>query len=166
MQLAASLDSDAIERFIKNQPNMPELHYVHIKQRGRDWYISLYGSYSSYAQAKAAVDRLPSSMRKNSPWIRRLAKLQSLAPVADTTATEATGDVNEVISPSVETAAATPDVATDTESVSDLSPPVAESTGGETESTSSTELPTTPAKPSPVISVDDDPELVLPPALQ
>lgn len=154
VQLAASLDSDAIQRFIKSQPDLPELHYVHIKQRGRDWYISLYGSYNSFGAAKTAVDQLPSSMRKNSPWIRRLAKLQSLAPredVSDTVDTDAT---------------TTSDVATDSESVPDSLPPVNDSTAAMTDPAVSAESATSPVNVSAEMPNDSDPELVLPPVLK
>lgn len=111
VQLAASLDSDAIEKFIASQPDLPGLHYVHIKQRKRDWYISLYGSFNNLALARSAVDRLPASMRKNSPWIRRIAKLQDLMPVTGTASDTGDTDGSDVTTQSA--AATTTPMATD-----------------------------------------------------
>jgi hypothetical protein len=113
-QLAASLDSDAIERFIKDQPTVPGLHYVHIVQRGRDWYISLYGAFGSVGEAKAAIAELPSSLRKNAPWIRQMATLQKLLPQDDVDTNTNTTDETET-SPLTEEAPPTPQVKNDTD---------------------------------------------------
>lgn len=92
VQLAASLDREAIERFVGSRPTLADLHSAHIKQRGRDWFISLYGAYPGLAEARAAVAGLPSSMRKNSPWIRQLARIQALVPVTPDVDSADTGD--------------------------------------------------------------------------
>ena len=158
VQLAASLDSDAIERFIKSQPDLPELHYVHIKQRNRDWYISLYGSYSDLALAQKAVNSLPESMRKNSPWIRRLAKLQSLVPdeavstvVIDT---DAAGEIPAETREADTAATTTPDTA----------PAADDSAAAVTEPAA--EAPPNPARVSPPLTDDGSADLVLPPVLE
>jgi len=162
VQLAASLDSHAIERFIKSQPDLPELHYVHIKQRNRDWYLSLYGSYSSLSQARTAVDRLPESMRKNSPWIRRLAKLQGLVPDNEVTNNSATTKTR-----AAETAAASADVgAVAAESTPDAAAVVDDTVTGTTESAPVATPSSTPADVPPQSVSDADADLVLPPVLK
>lgn len=77
IQLAASSSSDAIQRFIKQQPALKDLHYVRSMQRGQGWYLSLYGAFETFSAAKSAEAALPASMTKNDPWIRRLSKIQS-----------------------------------------------------------------------------------------
>jgi len=82
IQLAASAYEDAIERFIRRQPAMDGLRYVHIVRRGKDWYVTLFGSYTSFAMAKEAIADLPPGLRKNDPWIRRISTLQDMMPKA------------------------------------------------------------------------------------
>lgn len=40
-------------------------------------YILIYGTFNSYQFAKNEVDKLPESIRKSSPWIRKIGQLQS-----------------------------------------------------------------------------------------
>lgn len=84
IQLAASVDEIAIKRFIRNQPMQEGLSYVHIIRRGKDGYVTLYGSYPTFSRAKQAIADLPLSMRDNGPWIRRISALQALLPAAVT----------------------------------------------------------------------------------
>ena len=80
IQLAASAYEDAIERFIRKQPVMDGLRYVHIVRRGKDWYVTLFGSYTTFAKAKQAIADLPATLRKNEPWIRKISTLQKMLP--------------------------------------------------------------------------------------
>jgi hypothetical protein len=128
VQLAASLDRAAIERFVDDQPGLPGLYYAHIRQRGRDWYISLYGAYAGLAEARAAVAGLPSAMRKNSPWIRRLARIQEMVPVPpDADSAEDTGN-SEKASVSSTSADADADNTAAGDSVDSASPDSSDST--------------------------------------
>jgi len=77
IQLAASPSRSEIERFIKRQPPLSDLHFVHIKKRNRDWYVSIYGSFENLAAAKSAETALPSSMTRNKPWIRPIAQIKA-----------------------------------------------------------------------------------------
>jgi len=95
IQLAASADEKAIKRFIRKQPMQEGLSYVHIIRRGKDSYVTLYGSYPTFSRAKEAIADLPLSMRDNGPWIRRISALQVLLPEAE--AVEDENDNNIVI---------------------------------------------------------------------
>lgn len=90
IQLAASAYEDAIIRFIKKQPATPELRYVHVQRRGKDWYTVLYGAYVSASQARDIVDTLPRSLVKNQPWVRRISALQNMTPKPEQPAKPAT----------------------------------------------------------------------------
>ena len=84
IQLAASANEEAIKRFIRAQPLVDGLRFVHLIRRGKDGYVSLYGSYPTFSKAKQAIAELPESMRNNGPWIRQIADLQALMPVTVT----------------------------------------------------------------------------------
>jgi DamX protein len=80
IQLAASANEEAIQRFIRTQPVIDGLRYVHILRRGKNGYVTLFGSYPTFSLAKQAISDLPESMRKNEPWIRRISALQDMVP--------------------------------------------------------------------------------------
>lgn len=82
VQLAASSYGQAIERFIGQQPALDELRYVKVNRRGEDWYVVLYGAYSTVSAAKKAIDSLPPTLSKNDPWVRRISRLQEMLPQA------------------------------------------------------------------------------------
>lgn len=47
------------------------------QRNGRVWYVLVYGEYLGMTQAKQALQRLPVSLKKDAPWIRSLAHVQS-----------------------------------------------------------------------------------------
>jgi len=83
IQLAASASEKAIIRFIKKQPVLPELRYVHVKRRGSDWYVVLYGAYQSVSDARRVIKKLSRSLTKNKPWVRHTSALQKRLPELD-----------------------------------------------------------------------------------
>jgi len=80
IQLAASASEKAIIRFIKKQPVLPDLRYVHVKRRGGDWYVVLYGAYQSVSDARRVIKKLSKSLTKNNPWVRHASAIQKLLP--------------------------------------------------------------------------------------
>jgi DamX protein len=46
--------------------------------KGRDWYVVVAGVYSSRGEVTAAVNLLPSALRKQSPWIRPVSAVQDV----------------------------------------------------------------------------------------
>jgi len=83
IQLAASASEKAIIRFINKQPVLPELRYVHVKRRGGDWYVVLYGAYQSVSDARRVIKKLSRSLTKNKPWVRHISALQKRLPTLD-----------------------------------------------------------------------------------
>ncbi|GAA5316785.1 MAG: hypothetical protein AseanaTS_19890 [Candidatus Pelagadaptatus aseana] len=45
--------------------------------RGQNWYNLFYGSFATFAEAQQALDSLPMKVQRNSPWVRRMADVQS-----------------------------------------------------------------------------------------
>ena len=46
--------------------------------KGKDWFVVVSGVYSSRAEARAAVNAMPASLRKQSPWVRPLGDVQKV----------------------------------------------------------------------------------------
>ena len=44
---------------------------------GKTYYILIYGAYSNVSSAKADISKLPSSLRKWSPWVRQFSEVQA-----------------------------------------------------------------------------------------
>ncbi|MDX1812314.1 MAG: SPOR domain-containing protein, partial [Gammaproteobacteria bacterium] len=77
IQLIGTGKIEAAESFIKKHHIEKGGHYFHKKRKGKDWYSVIYGSYSSAREAKAGVEKLPSSLKKIKPWIRQFKNIQS-----------------------------------------------------------------------------------------
>lgn len=58
------------------------LHYVHTLKNDQDWYIATLGQYSSSAEARAALQQLPVTVQKNTPWVRAFAQIPNVTVVA------------------------------------------------------------------------------------
>ena len=77
LQLAAGTDKKAIQAFIKRHNLKGKAVYFHRLRDAKDWYILVYGSYSSYSIAKQAINQLPSAVQKASPWLRRFSAIHA-----------------------------------------------------------------------------------------
>lgn len=76
LQLMGSSTLPAVEN-IASSPRLRDQASVYkIMHNEQDWYVLLYGVYSSRADAKTAISKLPASLRKNTPWIRPYADIQ------------------------------------------------------------------------------------------
>jgi len=47
--------------------------------RGQHWHNLVYGNFASFSEAQAALDALPNSLQKNSPWVRQMGSIQKTA---------------------------------------------------------------------------------------
>ncbi|RME32948.1 MAG: sporulation protein, partial [Gammaproteobacteria bacterium] len=48
------------------------------RHRGRPWYVVVYGYYPDRERARAALARLPASLKKGRPWLRRVGEIQQI----------------------------------------------------------------------------------------
>jgi septal ring-binding cell division protein DamX len=75
----ASLNNEAeAKKFIsKNSLSEPTASFPY-RRYGRDIYAIVYGSFSTFTEAKEALVNLPDDLAKSSPWIRNFTQVQAL----------------------------------------------------------------------------------------
>ena len=77
LQLASSIDEDAIVRFIHKHHIETHAAYYSTRQNGRTWYSLVYGNYPSRSSANRAMHNLPRTLCHNSPRIRSFREIYS-----------------------------------------------------------------------------------------
>ena len=88
LQLATGKSRKGMEKMLKQllssqsleQPHNLYIHEIekNIQQKLVVQYVLVYGIFKTYQDAKDEVDRLPESIQKSSPWIRKFGVLQSI----------------------------------------------------------------------------------------
>ena len=78
LQLSSLLKEKDIVNFIQKHQLAANAAYIKVVIKGTTRYNALYGSYSTYEEAKNAVNSLPGSLAKIKPWIRNFGILQDL----------------------------------------------------------------------------------------
>lgn len=70
---------------LKEQPLIDFIHRNHLESTtayykkthaGQTWHTLVYGAYPSTAEARAAIDNLPSSLREYEPWVQNISAAQ------------------------------------------------------------------------------------------
>ena len=77
LQLAAGTNKKAIQAFIERHNLKGKAVFFHRLRDGKDWYILVHGSYSSYSKAKQAINQLPSAVQKVKPWARNFSAIHA-----------------------------------------------------------------------------------------
>ena len=77
LQLLGTSSRASLEAFIRRHRLRGDVSIYQTLRDGKPWYALVYGEFSNRAQAKAASKRLPASMRKVKPWIRRFDSVQA-----------------------------------------------------------------------------------------
>jgi septal ring-binding cell division protein DamX len=72
LQLVAMSGEQAVKEFIKQQSQAGSYAYYRKTQKGRDFYVAIYGSYANRADAEKAAARFA----QLKPWIRDLGSIQ------------------------------------------------------------------------------------------
>ena len=81
LQLIGFYSYDKLREFAA-QPDLPREVYLRRETlRGRPWFVLIHSLHSSYADAQAALERLPPSLVAMGPWIRKLPAGDDLVPV-------------------------------------------------------------------------------------
>lgn len=80
VQLLGSYNPEGAERFRSEWRSQVTgtLYRYQTTHNGRDWHVVVSGVYSSRAEASAAVNALPESLRSQSPWIRPVGDVQQV----------------------------------------------------------------------------------------
>lgn len=76
LQMIGARDEDAVQAFISQYPSLTKVAYYKTLHKGKDWYVVIYGQFTTRSEAKRAVERLPKNLVSSKPWTRRLAEVQ------------------------------------------------------------------------------------------
>ncbi|MDL0433381.1 SPOR domain-containing protein [Marinobacter sp. TBZ242] len=71
IQLIAGNREQTVLSLIDQYPSLSDILYTRTQRQGQDWFVGFYGEFSSREAAGKAVDRLPQSLRNQSPWVRQ-----------------------------------------------------------------------------------------------
>jgi len=77
IQVLGTENEALLRQQIKNGGLTNKVAYYKKSRDGIAWYSLVYGSYSSRDAAVSASKSLPSSLRKNKPWIRKIGDIQA-----------------------------------------------------------------------------------------
>lgn len=78
LQLSSLLKEKDIVNFIQKNKLVADAAYIRVVIKGTIRYNALYGSYSTYEEAKKAISLLPGNLSKSKPWVRNFGILQNL----------------------------------------------------------------------------------------
>lgn len=76
LQLLGVREEKAARDFVARYPGLQDIAYFKTLYKGKDWYVVVYGDFTSRQAAAAAVARLPDSLRSAQPWSRPLSQIQ------------------------------------------------------------------------------------------
>jgi DamX protein len=76
IQIIAGGDLEALRRYAGRLSLDTETAWFRTRRNDQDWYALVVGDYPDLAGARAAVNRLPASVRRNQPWIRTFGSVQ------------------------------------------------------------------------------------------
>lgn len=78
VQLFGSWEKARADEFIRQwRANVPgDLHWVTTRREGKAWYIVVMSNYSNRDEARAAIALLPTSLSRQSPWIRETSSIK------------------------------------------------------------------------------------------
>lgn len=82
IQLIGFGDAERARSYLANQPEVGRFALFRTRSGDRIVHVVTYGVYSSQADAAAAVDRLPASIGKVSPWVRPIRSVKSAIKTA------------------------------------------------------------------------------------
>lgn len=76
LQLSSASQAEPLQALAKRHKLTNYLVYE-TQRHGRRWYVLVYGEYTGMTQAKQALQQLPGALKKDTPWIRSLAHVQT-----------------------------------------------------------------------------------------
>lgn len=79
IQLASSRNEKSIKKSYEKNNFKGNGGYYHYQRDGIDRYALIYGSYKTVAAANDAIKKLPESLRKKTPWVRKIKSLQKIS---------------------------------------------------------------------------------------
>jgi DamX protein len=76
IQLMASHDLSVVKAFIKQSSLGKKVGYYHTNFQHENWYVVIYGDFSSVQDAKLAMAKLPLSLQRAHPWVKSYRTVQ------------------------------------------------------------------------------------------
>jgi DamX protein len=77
LQLLGTSSRARVEEYLAKQPAGSPVAAYRSERNGSPWYVVIYGSYESAEAATAAARRLPGSIGKVTPWVRRFGTVRT-----------------------------------------------------------------------------------------
>lgn len=72
IQVLGSRNEQTAIKYIDSQLSSSELVYIESVYKEKPWFVAIFGVYPSKAVARAKMDELPPSVKKQKPWIRSI----------------------------------------------------------------------------------------------
>ncbi len=70
IQLMGAYNMQPLTQYIKQVGLEDKIYYFHTLHNGKDWYVALFGDYTTKKMAEHAVSQLPKLAQAQKPWIR------------------------------------------------------------------------------------------------
>ncbi len=78
LQILGTHELINLQNFTKKHSNITEFAMFKTIYRNKDWYVLVYGIYSTRSEAQVALKEMPAELKNIKPWIRSLASVQNL----------------------------------------------------------------------------------------
>ena len=78
LQILGTHELSNLQKFTKRYSDITEFAMFKTIYRNKDWYVLVYGIYSSRTEAQAALKEMPAELKNIKPWIRSIASVQEL----------------------------------------------------------------------------------------
>jgi DamX protein len=78
LQILGTHELINLQNFTKQYSHITELAMFKTTYRNKDWYVLVYGIYSSRSEAQTALKQMPEELKNTKPWIRSIASVQEL----------------------------------------------------------------------------------------
>ena len=76
LQMMGAEEKATVDRFLAQYPSLQKVVFYRTLRKSKHWYIVVQGNYPSYDAAKAGISKLPASLRREKPWVRKVSAIQ------------------------------------------------------------------------------------------
>ncbi|MCG8669285.1 MAG: AAA family ATPase [Pseudomonadales bacterium] len=76
LQMLGAREEGSVQKFIAKYPSLKDIAYYRTTHREKDWFVVVYGLYSSKEGAKNELSKLPKALQDSKPWARPISSVQ------------------------------------------------------------------------------------------